>query len=69
MPNGPVTPDTIKSDVEALQAATASAVALLGELSGGVQVTQDQLDNLHGALASVTDDLNNAVEAATPART
>jgi hypothetical protein len=62
-----VTPETIKADVEALQVATADAVAMLDTLSGGVQVSQDQLDNLHAALGTVTADLNAAVEAATPA--
>jgi uncharacterized protein YoxC len=62
-----ITPETIKADVEALQVATADAVACMNELTSGVQVSQDQLDNLHAAITTATSDLNAAVEAATPA--
>jgi uncharacterized protein YoxC len=59
-----VTTDTIKSDVEALQAATAAAVEKINQLGSGIQVTQEQLDNLHAAITQATSDLTNAVASA-----
>jgi uncharacterized phage infection (PIP) family protein YhgE len=64
MSSPPVTIDTIKDDMAALQAATDDAVAKIDELSGGVQVTQEQLDNLHNGLQSATLQLTNAVSGA-----
>jgi hypothetical protein len=63
----PVTPDTIKADVEALQQATTSAVDTIDRLGSGTQVSQEQLDNLHAAIVQATSDLNDAVAGAAPA--
>ena len=52
--------DQIKADVEALQAATTKATDYINTLEGST-VTDDQFNNLHNALVSVTDQLNAAV--------
>lgn len=59
----------IKADVEALQAASAAACDQIAELTDQVlalqadQVTDEQIENLHNALAAVTSELVAAVEA------
>jgi ABC-type uncharacterized transport system ATPase subunit len=60
--------DQIKADVEALQAASAAAAAQIATLTDQVlalqegQITDDQIANLHEALAAVTSELVAAVE-------
>jgi hypothetical protein len=60
--------DQIKSDVAALQAASAAAADQISNLTDQIlalqagQITDDQIDNLHNALAAVTDELVTAVE-------
>jgi hypothetical protein len=67
--------EQIKADVAALQAASASAADQIAELTDQVlalqagQITDEQLTNLHLALADVTSELVTAVdesEAAVP---
>ncbi|HKV43855.1 MAG TPA: hypothetical protein VJT32_04160 [bacterium] len=60
--------DQIKADVEALQAAGAAAADQIAVLTDQVlaleagTITDEQIDNLHNALAGVTRDLVKAVE-------
>ena len=60
--------DQIKADVEALQAASAAAAAQIAALTDQVlalqagEITDDQINNLHQALADVTAELVKAVE-------
>jgi hypothetical protein len=60
--------DQIKADVEALQAASAAAANQIAVLTDQVlaleagQITDDQITNLHNALADVTSELVKAVE-------
>jgi hypothetical protein len=60
--------DQIKSDVAALQLASAAAADQIGVLTDQVlslqegQITDDQITNLHNALADVTSELVTAVE-------
>jgi hypothetical protein len=58
----------IKDDVAALQAASATAANQIATLTDQVlalqsgQITDDQINNLHSALADVTSELVKAVE-------
>lgn len=58
----------IKDDVAALQAASAAAADQIAVLTDQVlalqagQITDDQINNLHEALAAVTSELVTAVE-------
>jgi hypothetical protein len=60
--------DQIKEDVAALQAASAAAADQIAVLTDQVlalqagSITDDQIDNLHNALAAVTSELVTAVE-------
>jgi hypothetical protein len=60
--------DQIKADVEALQAASAAAADQIAVLTDQIlglqegQITDEQIDNLHKALAAVTAELTRAVE-------
>jgi len=60
--------DQIKADVAALQAASAAAADQIATLTDQVlslqegQITDDQINNLHNALADVTAELVKAVE-------
>lgn len=60
--------DQIKADVEALQAASAAAADQIAVLTDQVlalqadDITDEQIDNLHNALADVTSELVTAVE-------
>jgi hypothetical protein len=58
----------IKQDVEELQAASAAAADQIATLTDQVlalqegDITDEQIDNLHNALAAVTSELVTAVE-------
>jgi hypothetical protein len=60
--------DQIKADVAALQAASAAAADQIAVLTDQVlalqagSITDDQIENLHNALAAVTSELVTAVE-------
>lgn len=60
--------DQIKADVAALQAASAAASSQIATLTDQIlslqegQITDDQITNLHDALAAVTSELVTAVE-------
>jgi hypothetical protein len=60
--------DQIKNDVAALQAASAAAASQIATLTDEIlslqegQITDDQITNLHNALAAVTSELVTAVE-------
>jgi hypothetical protein len=60
--------DQIKSDVEALQTASAAAADQIAVLTDEVlalqagDISDEQIDNLHKALAAVTAELTKAVE-------
>jgi hypothetical protein len=60
--------EQIKADVAALQAASAAAADQIGVLTDQVlalqagQITDDQIANLHDALAGVTSELVSAVD-------
>ena len=60
--------DQIKADVEALQAASAAAADQIAALTEEVlalragTITDDQINNLHNALAAVTSELVTAVQ-------
>jgi len=60
--------DQIKNDVAALEAASAAAAHQIAVLTDQVlalqagEITDDQINNLHQALADVTSELVSAVE-------
>jgi len=60
--------DQIKADVEALQEASAAAANQIATLTAQIlglqegQITDEQISNLHDALAEVTHELVKAVE-------
>jgi hypothetical protein len=60
--------DQIKSDVQALQAASAAAADQIAVLTQNIldlqagTITDDQISNLHNALQGVTSELVTAVE-------
>ena len=60
--------DQIKNDVEKLQNASAAAADQIARLTDQVlalqagEITDDQINNLHQALADVTSELVKAVE-------
>jgi len=60
--------DQIKADVADLQAASAAAASQISTLTDQIlalqagMITDDQIDNLHNALAGVTSELVTAVE-------
>jgi uncharacterized coiled-coil protein SlyX len=63
--------DQIQADVAALQDASAAAANeledltnIISELQAGVPVTEEQLNNLHDSLQSVTTQLTAATQAA-----